>query len=207
MMNTRSINDRYLESCQQEFWKKVYQFELEYLLEPLKGCRDVLSVGCGPAILESELTQRGYNVTGLDVSQEALSCAPDRVRTVTARAEDIPFPNNAFDAVTFVASLQFVDDYALALEQAARVLRGDGRIVVMLLNPASEFFKRKWNDPDSYVHQMKHAKLSDIEKAMAERFILRTEYCLGVRGEEIFESADEQFAALFILQGRKRASV
>jgi hypothetical protein len=68
------MSKRYIESCRKEFWQKVFQLELEYLIEHLKGCSGVLSVGCGPAIIEGGLAERGFNVTGLDVSQEALNC-------------------------------------------------------------------------------------------------------------------------------------
>jgi ubiquinone/menaquinone biosynthesis C-methylase UbiE len=115
--DSRDISERYIESCRKEFWQKVFQLELEYLIEHLEGCRDVLSVGCGPAIIEGALAERGFNVTGLDVSQEALNCAPDKVRTVVARAEDMSFPESSFDAVIYVASLQFVDDYRKALRE------------------------------------------------------------------------------------------
>jgi hypothetical protein len=36
MKDIRSIDGRYLESCRKEFWQKVFQLELEYLVEHLK---------------------------------------------------------------------------------------------------------------------------------------------------------------------------
>ena len=98
--------ERYITSCGNEFWQKSLGYELAYLVSNLHGCRDILSVGCGPAIIEGGLVKHGFNVTGLDVSREALSHAPDGVRTVEACAEDMPFLSNSFDAVIFVASLQ-----------------------------------------------------------------------------------------------------
>jgi len=59
--------DKYLQSCRTEFWKKVFKAELEYALQELKGAKDVLSVGCGPAIIEAGLAEHGFNVTGLYV--------------------------------------------------------------------------------------------------------------------------------------------
>jgi hypothetical protein len=47
--------DKYLQSCKTEFWKKVFNAELEYAVQELKGTKDVLSVGCGPAIIEAGL--------------------------------------------------------------------------------------------------------------------------------------------------------
>lgn len=202
--NSPEVIARYLQSCQTEFWQKVFQFELDYLIQHLKGCIDILSVGCGPAIIESALSERGFRVTGLDVSQEALDRAPDSIRTVTARAEDMPFPESSFDAVIYVASLQFIEDYRKAIEKTVRVLRPDGRLVVMLLNPESEFFKAKLCDPNSYVQKIRHMDLRKIEAVIADNFSVHTEYNLGVKGDIIFASRDVAEAVLYIIRGTKK---
>jgi ubiquinone/menaquinone biosynthesis C-methylase UbiE len=203
--DSKAISERYLESCRNEFWQKVFQLELEYLVQHMQGCRDVLSVGCGPAIMEGGLAERGFNVTGLDVSHEALNCAPDQVRTVASRAEDMSFPESSFDAVIYVASLQFVEDYRKALEKSAAVLRPNGKILAMLLNPQSEFFKSRSRDSGSYVSKIRHTDLKAMEDVIAERFSARTEYFLGVKDHEVFESADAANAALYIILEEKRA--
>ncbi len=194
---------RYLESCRKGFWQEVFQLELKYLVEHLAGCRDILSVGCGPAIIESELAKRGFSVTGLDVSREALDYAPNQVRTVADRAEDMPFPKSSFDAVICVVSLQFVKDYRQVLEKSASVLRPGGRIIVMLLNPESVFFKERLRNSDSYVRRIRHADTRDIERALAVSFQVQAEYLMGVEQGRLFESRDPHRAALYILRGTK----
>jgi ubiquinone/menaquinone biosynthesis C-methylase UbiE len=193
-----------MESCRTDFWKAVFEAEIEYLAEHLTGCKDVLSVGCGPAIIEGSLSERGFHVTGLDVSREALDRAPDTVRTVVASAEDMPFPASSFDAVIYVASLQFIEDYAKAMKKTAHVLRPDGRLIVMLLNPESDFFKRKLRDPNSYVCKIRHTDLQAVEDAIAEHFAVETEFFLGIEGDTIFESRDAADAALYVIRGTKK---
>jgi len=201
MKDDRVSDSRYCESCQKEFWQRVFQLELEYLVERLEGCRDVLSIGCGPAILEGDLAKRGFNLTGLDVSQEALNQAPDQVRTIAGRAEDMSFPNNSFDAVIYVASLQFIEDYREALAKSFFVLRPNGRIIVMLLNPESDFFKKKIRDPNSYVQQIRHTDLTEIASEMAKNFRIQMDYFLGVKDNILFESKKADEAILYIIQG------
>jgi ubiquinone/menaquinone biosynthesis C-methylase UbiE len=191
----------YLQSCRTEFWQKVFRAELEYLLQHLKGSREVLSVGCGPAIIESGLSERGFRVTGLDVSEEALACAPDHIRTIAGRAEDMDFPKSSFDAVIYVASLQFIEDYRKAMEKTAQVLRPAGKLIVMLLNPQSAFYKQKAQDPTSYVRKIRHTKLEEIESAIAEHFHIQTEHFMGVRDENIFESREIAEASLYVIKG------
>jgi ubiquinone/menaquinone biosynthesis C-methylase UbiE len=195
--------EKYLESCRKTFWQNIFQFELDYLISRLKDSRDVLSVGCGPAIIEGGLSKHGFHVTGLDISQEALKSAPDNVRIVVGRAEDMPFPASSFDAVIYVVSLQFMEDYHKALLKSAGVLRPEGKIIVMLLNPKSHFFKERSINPDSYMSTMRHIDLEQIESAIAEFFTIRAEYILGVKGENIFASNDPSETALYAIVGRK----
>ena len=196
--------ERYLESCRTEFWQGVFRAELDYLARRLEGSKDILSVGCGPAIIESALSERGFRVTGLDVSRETLNCAPDRIRTVAARAEDMPFPGSSFDAVIYIASLQFIEDYRIAIEKTERVLRPDGKLIVMLLNPESVFFRDRIRNASSYVRKIRHKDIDEIERVIAEKFQVQSEYFLGVKGENIFESRDAAEAALYIIRGRRK---
>ena len=63
MKNSEEIR-RYVETCQEEFWQRVFSQETAYLAAHLAGAKDILSVGCGPAIIEGELLKLGFAVTG-----------------------------------------------------------------------------------------------------------------------------------------------
>ena len=196
--------EKYLQSCKTEFWKKVFKAEAEYILQELKGVEDVLSIGCGPAIIERALSEYGFNVTGLDISKEALDNAADSIRTVVGSAENMNFPDSCFDAVIFVASLQFIEKYQEAVKQTARVLRSGGRLLVLLLNPKSEFFKETTKNSDSYINRIKHTNLIEIERTIAEYFSVQAEFILGIKGQEIFESQNPDLASLYVINGKKK---
>jgi len=192
--------EKYLQSCKTEFWRKVFKAELDYILQELKGTKDILSVGCGPAIIETGLTEHGFNITGMDISKEALGQVPDSISTVRGSVENMDFANAYFDAVIYVASLQFIERYKKAVKETARVLRSGGKLLIMLLNPESEFFKEKTKKPDSYINKIKHTSLSEIEEAVAKYFPVKTEYFLGIKGTEIFQSRDSNVASLYIIK-------
>jgi ubiquinone/menaquinone biosynthesis C-methylase UbiE len=194
----------YLQSCKSEFWKKVFKAELEYIINQLKGTTNVLSVGCGPAIIEAGLAEQGFNVIGLDISKEALNWAPDNIRKVSGSAEKMGFANDYFDAVIYVASLQFIEKYKEALKETARVLKPKGRFLSMLLNPQSEFFKEKTKNPDSYINKIKHTNLRFIEEEIAKYFSVKTEFFLGIKGQEIFETQGPDLASLYVIKGEKK---
>ena len=195
----------YLQSCKTEFWRRVFEAETQWLSRELDGVRKVLSVGCGPAVIEAALSERGFEVVGLDVSVEALRCAPDSIRTVSGSAEAMDFEDCHFDAVVFVVSLQFVENYHEAIKESQRVLTANGKLVVMLLNPQSEFFQSKTSDPSSYVQRIKHLDLKAIENAIGDGFSTRTEYFLGIQGSRVFETSHPDWASLYVITGTKKA--
>ncbi|MBN1440262.1 MAG: class I SAM-dependent methyltransferase [Anaerolineales bacterium] len=197
---------RYLESCRKDFWRRVFQLELEYLVSHLGGCRTVLSVGCGPAVIEGGLAERGFRVTGVDVSRTALGCAPDTVRTIVADAETMALPEESFDAALFVASLQFIGDYRKALDRAAAALNPAGRIIAMLLNPDSAYFKQKSRSSDSYVSKIRHTDLKAIARAAEEHFAVRAEYFMSLQGGDLTASPAGAESILYVVFGEKRPS-
>ena len=202
-MNTGSEAARYLQACKDPFWQQVFKAELDYLLHRLRPEDKILSVGCGPAIIESGLAEHGFSVVGLDVSQEAIACAPDTLRTLAADAENMPFEAAQFHVVLFIVSLQFIKNYRQALRETARVLLPGGRVIAMLLNPISDFFKAKQAEADSYVGKIKHIDLMALEGSIAEHFVTESEYFLGISGKSLIADMDPRVAALYVIRGKR----
>jgi demethylmenaquinone methyltransferase/2-methoxy-6-polyprenyl-1,4-benzoquinol methylase len=93
----------------------------------------VLDVATGTGLVAERLLARGHRVTGLDQSPDMLAQARRRfgarVELVEASATEIPFPDAAFDHLTFTYLLRYVDDPGAALAELARVVRPGGAIV------------------------------------------------------------------------------
>lgn len=94
---------------------------------------EVLEVGVGTG---RQLLHHppGARVTAVDPDAAAIRRAARRapgVRLLVARAEALPFPDDAFDAVVFALVLCTVDDPPRALREARRVLRPGGRLRVL----------------------------------------------------------------------------
>ncbi|MBT3293135.1 class I SAM-dependent methyltransferase [Candidatus Peregrinibacteria bacterium] len=194
----------YLKTCQSYFWTDVFNQEFEYIVNKLGDNKNVLSVGCGPAIIEKKLMEAGFLVTGLDVSKEAIAGSPDDLRTIIGSAEDMDIEDSKFDAVIFVASLQFITDYKKAISEASRVLKDRGLILVMLLNPESEFYNENIKDPDSYMRKTKHFDNSSIYNEISKYFESSAEYFLGIKDSKTFTSSDPKLASLYVINGSKR---
>jgi ubiquinone/menaquinone biosynthesis C-methylase UbiE len=117
------------------------------------------------------------------------------------------FPESCFDAVIYVASIQFIEKYKQAVKETARVLKEGGKLLVMLLNPQSEFFKEKAKNPASYVNKIRHIDLKGIERTIDNYFYIQTEYFLGIRGTEIFQTENPNWAGLYVIKGRKKQMI
>ena len=91
----------------------------------------VLDVATGTGAVARELLrQKGCTVVGLDQSPEMLAEArrrlPNEVQLVEASAEQLPYPDAAFDALTFTYLLRYVSDPGGTLRELARVVRPGG---------------------------------------------------------------------------------
>ena len=98
----------------------------------------VVDVATGTGAVALELVrQKGCSVVGIDQSAEmleearrriALAAASKDVRLVEGRAEELPFEEGAFDALTVTYQLRYVDDPRATLAELARVVRSGGTL-------------------------------------------------------------------------------
>ena len=117
--------------------------------------RRLLDVATGTAGVALRLTeQTDAFVTGLDLTEAMLrrgqsnvaaSAADDRVGLLAGRAEELPFPDAAFDAVTFTYLLRYVADPAATLRELTRVLKpGSPMASLDFLVPRHSFWRWSW---------------------------------------------------------------
>lgn len=95
----------------------------------------VLDVATGTAGVALMLAARtGAEVTGVDLTEEMLrqgrarvsAAGERRIQLAVARAEQLPFEDGAFDALTFTYLLRYVADPAATLRELVRVVRPGG---------------------------------------------------------------------------------
>ncbi len=112
-----------------------------------KGAR-VLKLGIGSGLSALSLSQRGYEVVGIDISlrflKEISSHTGPHFRIVEADVLDLPFSDASFDAVTSLYLLEHITDVERALLEMMRVLRKGGLLLIKspnLLSPYTSFIK------------------------------------------------------------------
>ncbi len=105
---------------------------------PAAGDR-ILDVATGTGMVAAELLKRsGCTVVALDQSAEMLAGARarfaaqpalgDRMELVEGQAEELPFADGSFTALTFTYLLRYVDDPRATMRELARVVAPGGRV-------------------------------------------------------------------------------
>lgn len=101
----------------------------------------VLDAGAGTGRIARALTQLGWRVTALDVSEEMLAelarALPGCEAVHGALGTRLPFADESFDAAVSMRVLKYVADIDVAIAELARVVRRGGSIVLEFANARS----------------------------------------------------------------------
>ena len=130
------------------FYTDTMRNDVVELANIRQGSR-VLDVGCGTGYTtEAVLKRLGIGeVDGIDMTFQQLRKAarrlnPERAMVNLSRgdAENLPFKNEAFDAIVSFGALEYFPHPKSALQEMARVVKPGGRVVVG--GPESEWFSK-----------------------------------------------------------------
>jgi demethylmenaquinone methyltransferase / 2-methoxy-6-polyprenyl-1,4-benzoquinol methylase len=115
----------------------------------------VLDVATGPAGVALQLAHRtAATVTGIDLTEEMLragagnvsrSADAARIHLLIGRAEDLPFADATFEALTFTYLLRYVADPATTVRELVRVVKPGGIVANLEFHvPPSPIWRSLW---------------------------------------------------------------
>lgn len=155
--------DRYYN---QHYWQKMggktahllellYRLRMSRVIKQIKKLTPhkgrILDWGAGDGSLLNLLEKEGFYCWGIDT----YSSNTDKRNLINATIEEIPLPNNFFDAITCFHVLEHIRNPLASLKKAFHLLKTGGIIVVEVPNIASggfHIFKKKWYPLDIPVH-------------------------------------------------------
>ncbi|MET3683902.1 ubiquinone/menaquinone biosynthesis C-methylase UbiE [Alkalibacillus flavidus] len=104
----------------------------------------VLDLGCGDGYGTYKLWQNGYDVTGVDLSDDMIKLCEERLTedmaTVQFREADmtqLPFEMSSFDSVMAINSLEWTAQPAETFREVGRVVRSGGYLLFGILGPTA----------------------------------------------------------------------
>jgi SAM-dependent methyltransferase len=108
----------------------------------LKGCSDkrILEIGCGDGSLLLLLQSQSQNnvLYGVDISESGIQkCKEKNINAylVDVSTEPLPFPDNFFDIVICLETLEHLMNPYFAMMEIRRVLKEKGRLICSVPNP------------------------------------------------------------------------
>ena len=141
---TPEFMDRELEEQQQLYdrtWRKGLeagkeqrgnlQTNLEFLakVDVFRPGDRILEIGCGIGTVVFELSRQGYEVTGTDISREAIAYGLEKygdIRLEVQPAEILPYENESFDVVLSFDLFEHIARIEKHISEVLRVLRPGG---------------------------------------------------------------------------------
>lgn len=156
-METAELNNKYTSYYKKGTYLKVYPTEfvvrtflqkklpgLKNFVQPVQGAK-VLEVGFGDGRNTVFLCEQGYDVTGVEITEEICSQTAERMKALghsnfhftVGRNSSLPFENETFEYILASHACYYLDEGESFLDnmrEYARVLRPDGYAVFSVIH-------------------------------------------------------------------------
>lgn len=149
------------------FGKAAFKLEkecIESLCKNLEGPFLEIGVGTGRFAVALKLEY------GVDKSIEVLKFARKRgIEVIQGEGENLPFTDACFGAIFIVVTLCFVDEPLKVLKEAARVLKGDGLVILGLILKESHwasFYEKKGEEGNVFYKIAKFYTMNDLKSML-----------------------------------------
>lgn len=108
----------------------------------------LLDIGCGVGDFLLQVKKLGWEVMGIEPSEQAANIAQSRLGFTPLKPTDYKkLPDQSFDVITMWHVLEHVDDLKSQTKELKRLLRPGGRLVIALPNYQSfdcQYYNDKW---------------------------------------------------------------
>lgn len=136
---------------------------------------NLLDFGCGVGDFLHYAQQKGCDVMGCDLSEDARKIATAKLgKTIVTPEEIFTLPHSTFDIITMWHVLEHIDDLRFQVEQLHRLLKDNGRLVIAVPNYMSydaQYYKDKWAAYDVPRH-LNHFHKESLQNIFAGNFEL-----------------------------------
>ena len=130
--------DRYLEGGGDTYQAQVIAPNSIRMLAITKGAR-VLDLACGQGYFARLVQAQGASVVGVDISKELIARAREKstdISYMVAPAHETGLPHHSFDLVYTILAFENIKHIDKTMAEIARVLKREGKFLLVLLHPA-----------------------------------------------------------------------
>ena len=176
---------RYDDFFSSSLGKRILEEEAKYVADNVKGI--TASIGCGTGKIEERIEEiSSGKIIGVEIDDKMLAIAGHRIDVVKADAAALPFKNASLDAIIFITSLEFIENYKKAIEESYRVLNNKGKIIAIMLNTSSQYFKERYEAGGYIRKNIKHINIGAITDYMKNFFSIRIEGLFEIMRDKLY---------------------
>jgi ubiquinone/menaquinone biosynthesis C-methylase UbiE len=143
--------------------KFLVDWRVKTILPYVKG--DLLDIGCGT----NKLAKKHRQGVGVDVYQWG------DVDLVVKDTSKLPYDDESFDTITIIATLNHIPNRENVLNEARRLLRRDGIILITMIPPRFSqvwhFLRKPW-DADQKERGMKEGEVFGFRKEEIRKMLI-----------------------------------
>jgi len=137
-------------------------------------------------------------IVGIDIDNKMISAAKKRISVVKADATSLPFKNSSFNAAIFITSLEFIDNYKKAIEEADRILKKKGKLIAILLNTSSLYFRQRYKEGGYIKENIKHLDIEKIIQYIKGKFLIKKENLFKIENNKLIKPGNTVYGIVGI---------
>lgn len=133
----KNIIPRIVDSIMELYFCRIFEKDIRKITNNQRG--RVIELGCGSGVLSAQLAQKGYDVTVLDISTEALKTAKRNFLKKQAKGKfiqgdilDMHFKPNSFDIVWNQGVIEHFDNIPKVVSEMYRLVKKSGYLIVFV---------------------------------------------------------------------------
>ncbi|MFW6019140.1 MAG: class I SAM-dependent methyltransferase [Bacteroidales bacterium] len=147
-----TVAQKYDDYYHSEFGKKVDNVEKRLVKKYLKKIpeKEALEIGCGTGHWSLFFSDNGFQITGIDLASDMLKKAIEKnipgAVFMEMDAENLMFPSESIKNIFSIATAEFTENQQQFFDEAFRVLKRGGHLLIGGLNANSTLGKTKDQD-------------------------------------------------------------
>jgi ubiquinone/menaquinone biosynthesis C-methylase UbiE len=152
--NVAKRYDQWYDTSHGAIYDRLEKKAIDKLLRDQTEGNKLLEVGCGTGHWSRFFSARGFEVTGIDISERMIETARKKnIARSSFHAADghrMGFADNSFDIAAAITTLEFAaDPEAMIAEMARCVRKPGGKLLFGVLNALSGYNQERQNKADS----------------------------------------------------------
>ncbi|MEH7014641.1 class I SAM-dependent methyltransferase [Neobacillus niacini] len=130
-------------SNSKEMWETGSRKDIiPFLIKHLAVGASICDLGCGDGYASYKLATKGFQVTGVDLSEQMLEKARERANATSAQflkadISSVPVDSDTFEAIMAINSLEWTENPLSVLLEMKRLSKIDGLICIAILGPTA----------------------------------------------------------------------